>query len=269
MMITLLERLEKEYPDSSKNTLRSWIEHKRIQVKGKTITLPHYKLSLDTSIEVLPKRTFLQSGLEILFEDRDLVIVDKPVRLLTVASETESIQTVHDILKRYMKPIRPHPVHRLDRDTSGVLVFSKNDPTTAYFKEEFFHHRMERYYFAVVEGHPPKKGTWENFIYEDERLVMQVTDDPSKGKIAITHFELVERYHHSSLLKIRLETGRKNQIRLQATTAGFPVVGDTKYGARTNPLGRLGLHASLLGFVHPTSKKKLLFSSRIPFPEFS
>jgi tRNA pseudouridine32 synthase/23S rRNA pseudouridine746 synthase/23S rRNA pseudouridine1911/1915/1917 synthase len=266
-MITLLERLQKQYPDSSKNTLRSWIEHKRIQVKGRTVLIPHYKLSIDDPIEVLPKRTFLQSGLEILFEDRDLVVIDKPVRLLSVASETEKVQTAHDILKRHMKPTRPHPVHRLDRDTSGVLVFSKNDEATAYFKEEFFHHRMERYYLAVVEGHTPERGTWENYMYEDERLIMQVTDNPEKGKRAITHFERVERYNHSSLLRIRLETGRKNQIRLQATTAGFPIVGDTKYGARTNPLGRLGLHAALLGFVHPTSRKKLLFSSRIPFPE--
>lgn len=254
LMTTLLERLQKEFPESSKNTLKSWIQDKRVELRE------------NGKIHILPRRKFLDENLELLFEDKDLIVVDKGPGLLSVATDAEVDQTVHGILKRYLKPIRPHPVHRLDRDTSGVLIFSKNNHTTTHLKEEFFHHRIERQYLALVEGEPPESGTWENYIYEDARMVMQITDNPNKGKLAITHFQLEKRLGSFSLLRIRLETGRKNQIRLQAMTAGFPIVGDQKYGATTNPLGRLGLHAALLGLVHPHTKKKLLFSSRIAFP---
>ncbi len=253
-MATLLERLQKEFPDSSKTTLRSWIEDKRVEERE------------DGRFNILPRRRFLHDLLEILYEDKELIVVDKGAGLLTVATEKEPFHTVHGILKKYLKPVRPHPVHRLDRDTSGVLVFSKHINTTEYLKEEFFHHRIEREYLAIVEGSPPEKGTWTNYVYEDARLVMQVTDDPKRGKLAITHFERVKQYENDALLRVRLETGRKNQIRLQSKVAGFPIVGDSKYRAETNRFGRLALHATFLGFVHPTTKKKLHFSSRIAFP---
>jgi tRNA pseudouridine32 synthase/23S rRNA pseudouridine746 synthase/23S rRNA pseudouridine1911/1915/1917 synthase len=253
-MQTLLKKLEQEFPDSSKNTLKSWIQDKRVLIRE------------DGRIELLPRRKFLDTKLELLFEDKDVIVVDKAAGLLSVKTESESLYTVHGILKNYLKPVRPHPVHRLDRDTTGVLVFSKNPATTEYLKEEFFHHRIQREYLALVEGNPPEKGTWENYIYEDHRLVMQITEDPQKGKLAITHFELLNYFEGFALLKVRLETGRKNQIRLQAKTAGFPIVGDPKYKGYFNPLGRLGLHALLLGFEHPQTKEKLLFSSRIRFP---
>ncbi|MBM3201978.1 MAG: RluA family pseudouridine synthase [Chlamydiae bacterium] len=250
----LLLRLQEEFPDSSKNTLKSWIQDKRVVIKE------------NGKIELLPRRRFIHEKLEVLYEDKDLIVVDKASGLLTVATETETVYTAHAMLKKYLKPVRPHPVHRLDRDTSGVLVFSKNPATTEYLKEEFFHHRIQRQYLALVDGDPPSQGTWENYIYEDRNLVMQITDNPKEGKLAITHFERIGIFANCPLLRVRLETGRKNQIRLQAKNAGCPIVGDTKYRAFKNPLGRLGLHAELLGFVHPTTKENLLFSSRIPFP---
>lgn len=265
----LLDWLVAEYPDSSKNNLKSWVLGKRVLVSGKEIAFPGYQLISGDEVEILPKRTFIQNRSEVLYEDKDLIVIDKPPGLLSVAKDINTETNVHDDLKQYLKPIRPFPVHRLDKDTSGVLIFAKSEKARDYFDALFEKHEVKRQYLALVEGNTPQQGTWKNYLFENKSMTMQVTKDQKKGKLAITHFHKLKSFAGMTLLQIDLETGRKNQIRVQATHAGHPIVGDKKYKANSNPLKRLGLHAFALSFTHPTTRKKMRFSSRISFPEFS
>ncbi len=156
-------------------------------------------------------------------------------------------------------------MHRLDQDTSGVMLFARTEAVKEKLKEMFERHDLERRYTAVVEGEMEEtKGEWCCYLYEDSQYVVHVTQDPSKGKLAVTHYVLKGRSKDYSLLELKLETGRKNQIRVHCSQAGHPVVGDEKYGAALNPMKRLGLHASLLAFKHPVTEQMMRFESALP-----
>jgi tRNA pseudouridine32 synthase/23S rRNA pseudouridine746 synthase/23S rRNA pseudouridine1911/1915/1917 synthase len=241
-------------------------------------------------VNVGPTVSFSDYGVKILYEDRDIVVLEKPDRLLTVATLEETEKTVHSVLKRRLKRM-VYPVHRLDRDTSGVMIFAYTTRARDSLKTQFLKHTIERVYFAYVEGTPqPKKGTWRSHLIEDDfyfvksaefgdaeeeprnqrqaryRPPYQRAADNKKqaAKLAITHYEVIEEKKEVSLVKFTLETGRKNQIRVHASEAGFPIVGDCKYGAQTQRRGRLCLHAHILGFQHPFKNKKMRFISPLP-----
>ncbi len=203
--------------------------------------------------------------LKILYEDRDLVVIDKPAGLLSVATDFELGRSAHSILKRRFH--RPHitPVHRLDRETSGLLVFAHSDAARLGLKAQFEEHSIKREYRAIVYGIlPEKKGTFESYLSEDARYFVR-SGDPDRGKLAITHYEVIEQRKEQSVLRVFLETGRKNQIRVHLSEAGFPIVGDKKYGNEDDQAPRLYLHALELGFIHPVTQKELHFHSPSPF----
>lgn len=262
---TVLEALEKGYPDSSKTTLRSWIKEGRVFVDGVKINKTNHVVQSGQTLELKQKVYNLGPHFHILYEDRDIVVIDKPPGLLSVASETETEETAHNYLKDYFYPRRVFPVHRLDQETSGVMLFALSERARDQFKDIFETHAIERSYIAIVEGRiAPPEGTWSCYLYEDRAYYVHATDNPEKGQLAVTHYRCEKVHKNYSMLTLRLETGRKNQIRVHCQRAGHPVAGDSKYGAVTNPLSRLGLHAHLLAFSHPSTGKKMRFEVPIP-----
>lgn len=263
---SLLEALTALAPEASKTTLRSWIKEGRVLVDGHPISSPSIPVGIGQTVSLAPKSRFAKQRVRLIYEDSHLVIVDKPEGLLTVATAFEKGETVHAFLKSHFKPGKVYVVHRLDQDTSGVMMFARSEKMQEAMKGLLEKHDVERVYHAVVEGCPePLHGTWESYQAEDGNyMVRNVKGEMEGAKKAVTHYRVLKRSKKYSLLEVRLDTGRKNQIRAHCQMAGIPVVGDKKYGARSNPLKRLGLHASLLGFVNPITGKKMQFSSPMP-----
>lgn len=259
----LLEVLQDHFPDSSKAILRLWIKQGRIVQEQTPLKHTHAPIPENAILNFQDKFKYIDYGIKIFYEDRYLVVVEKPAGLLSVATDYETKQTVHAALKKRGFSKRVFPVHRLDQKTSGVMVFAYTQHSKEGLKKQFHTHAMERQYLALVEGTLRGEGTWKSLLKEDAHFFVSSHPD---GKEAITHYKVIQNLKHYAALQLTLETGRKNQIRVHASEAGFPVVGDEKYGATTNPLKRLGLHAYLLCFTHPITKKKMKFKSLAPLP---
>jgi 23S rRNA pseudouridine1911/1915/1917 synthase len=267
---TLLDELRALYPDSSNTTLRQLLQSRRVRVNGDIEVNAKERLESGDRIEVLAKseERALPEGLTILHEDTDVIVVLKANGLLTVATERERENTAQAYLNAYLgarREERVHVVHRLDRETSGVLVFAKNFHARERLKDQFAEHSADRLYVAIIEGAiEPPAGTISSNLLERKDLRMQSVDAHPDAKFAVTHYRTIASSGPYSMLEVTLETGRKNQIRAHLSERGHPVVGDSFYGATTNPLSRLGLHAKLLGFVHPTTGKKMTFTAAVP-----
>lgn len=220
------------------------------------------------SFKVPPKR-FQPRGLSILYEDRDILVVDKMNGLLTVSTEKVRENTAYYLLNEYVRKKnqksknRVFIVHRLDRDTSGVIVFAKNETARRYLQEEW--QEFEKKYYAVINGTlPEKKGVITSYLAENNAHKMYSVDDPEKGRLARTGYRVLRESIKYSLLEIDLLTGRKNQIRVHFSEKGCPVAGDKKYGKREKGIKRLALHAASLTIVHPYTKEKMTFEAKIP-----
>ena len=210
-------------------------------------------------------------GLTIIHEDEDIIVIDKPAGLLTIATENEKRKTAFYLLSSYLKERaqstqeRLFIVHRLDQGTSGLLVFAKNEAAKQILQEQW--PLADKRYSAVVEGVPGKKeGQIVSTLSESKALrVYSVRDQSGEGKEARTNYRVVKESETYALLDITLLTGRKNQIRVHMADLGHPVAGDRKYGAKTNPLRRMALHAYFLSFDHPTIPgKRMEFEIKIP-----
>lgn len=204
--------------------------------------------------------------MDIIYEDKELLVINKPAGLLTIATEKEMFKTLYHQAREYVKKQNPKNkifiVHRLDKDTSGIVVFAKSEKVKRELQENWNSVAYIREYLAIVEGNvKTKKGTIKSYLIEDKTLKVRSTDS-KKGSLAITHYESLASTKAYSLLRIQIETGKKNQIRVGFSDLGYPIVGDKKYGGKKNPLGRLGLHASILGLK--INKKEYKWSARIP-----
>jgi 23S rRNA pseudouridine1911/1915/1917 synthase len=262
--LLILDALTQLSPKSSKNTLRSWIKEGRVQVDEVPVKNSSLIVLEGQHVTVGQRKKVLQSGLPIIYEDDDLVVIDKPSGLLSVATAFEKGETAHALLKAHYRSRKVCVVHRIDQDTSGVMVFALNQTTCDQLKVLFEAHDIERAYTALVEGRPSPSGTWQSYQYEDKQYVVHETMDETRGRLAVTHYQTIASSKRYSWLELRLETGRKNQIRVHCQAAGCPIVGDKKYGTKTNPIKRLCLHAHLLAFQHPITKKRLRFESPVP-----
>ncbi len=266
----LLDKLVQLFPDSSRTTLRQMLQHGRVRVNGEVEKDAKRALRANDVVDVTDKKTarLLPPALTLLHEDRDVLVVVKANGLLTVATEREKDTTAQAYLNHYLGARgedRVHVVHRLDRETSGVLVFAKNFHAREALKEQFAEHSVDRVYIAVIEGTLPQgRGSFRSHLLERRDLRMVSVKAHKDAKHAITHYRSIEKNAKYSMLEVTLETGRKNQIRAHLSEAGHPIVGDQFYGSNVNPLGRLGLHAKLLGFTHPTSGERLSFTAPIP-----
>ena len=270
-MRPLIDVLAERFPDSSRTTLRQFLQRGRVTVNGEVEKDAKRPVDDDDLIDVTPKTAThraLPTGVTILHEDEDIIVVLKGNGILTVATERERENTVQAALNRYLAGAgreRIQVVHRLDRETSGVLVFARNFAAREFLKERFAEHDVDRIYVAIVEGemHPPR-GTIRSHLLERRNLKMVSVDVHPEAKFAVTHYRTIARNREYSMLEVTLETGRRNQIRAHLSEAGHPVVGDPMYGSTKDPLGRLGLHAKLLGFTHPRTKKRMTFTAPLP-----
>ncbi len=211
----------------------------------------------------------LSHGLAVLYEDKEILVVDKPAGLLTVATEHEKVRTTHSILTDYIRTgcgrsrKRLFVVHRLDRDTSGVLIFAKSEEAMWRLKAGW--KKAEKKYLAIVHGSlEEKSGTIESYLAEDEDYIVYSTPDTEKGRLAQTVYTVMKEKKTLSLVEVRLLTGRKNQIRVHFAGIGHPIAGDTKYGKADDGLPRMALHARSISFNHPFSGKRLSFESALP-----
>jgi len=251
-------------PDSSKTTLRSWLKNERIALDNQTVKIASTpaKQGQTLTLGLRPQ----PSKMKILYQDCHLVMIDKPAGLLSVSTHYESQKTAHGFLKEAHKPNSVYPVHRLDRETSGVMIFALTPEAREKLKKLFEKHAITRQYEAIVEGHlDSKKGVWKSYLYEDNNYVVRSVDEPELGKKAITHYEVMSTGKRTSRVTFTLETGRKNQIRVHCQEAGHPILGDKKYGPSSIPCKRLSLHATLLELKHPVTGKWLSFRSASPF----
>ena len=207
--------------------------------------------------------------LDIIYEDKFIIVVNKPSHLLTISTDNEKEKTLfHKVMmyeKRKNKNNKVFIVHRLDKDTSGLVLFAK-DEKIKYKLQNNWDKEIKRGYIAVVNGHTKDKDTLKSFLKETKTLMVYSTDDKN-GKLAITEYEKIAENKKLSLLKIKIKTGRKNQIRVQLNDNGNQIVGDKKYGdSRFDPLRRLCLHANYLSITHPITNKRLTFEIDIPKP---
>jgi 23S rRNA pseudouridine1911/1915/1917 synthase len=268
--LTLLDTLKARYPDSSTTTLRKMLQSGRVLVNGEVEKDAKRILEAEENVDVAQKsvQQILPPDLTLLYEDDAIVVVIKSHGLLTVATERERETTAQAYLNDYLKGKgegRIHVVHRLDRETSGVLVFAKDFATREALKERFAAHDIERIYVAVVEGAmEPPRGTIRSHLRERRDLRMESVDAHPEAKIAVTHYRTIAANDRYSMLEVTLETGRKNQIRAHLSEARHPIVGDRLYGSTSNPLGRLGLHAKLLAFDHPLTGERMSFTAPVP-----
>jgi 23S rRNA pseudouridine1911/1915/1917 synthase len=207
--------------------------------------------------------------IKILFEDEAVVVVDKPAGLLTIATETERERTVYAALRARASGKKPPQkifiVHRLDREASGLLVFAKTIEAKDKLQEQFKSHSAGRRYIAVVEGQVRGEDfSIRSYLAENAAFRVYSTRKKGEGKLAITHVRVVKRNPKTTLLQVRLETGRKHQIRVHLAEHGNPIVGDKAYGSRSNPIRRLALHGEYLSFRHPLSGKRVEFEAKYP-----
>ncbi len=214
-------------------------------------------------------KTHLSRGLEILYEDKDIIVVDKPAGLLTVGTPTDKLRTAHYILTDYVRKgcqksrNRIFVVHRLDQWTSGVLLFAKSEEIKMRLQAQW--KDTEKKYIAVVHGHlSPKEGIITSYLAQNKAYVVYSTTNPAKGKFAQTAYKVLKETPQFSLLEITLLTGRKNQIRVHMADKGHPVAGDRKYGKTDDGNRRLALHSKSISFKHPTTGEQMTFQAKPP-----
>ena len=286
---TLLAFLLKKC-NTSRNNVKALLARRQVLVNGSLVTQFDYPLAKDDEVKIskssvagaarsapankprqktaLPTvRANSLGGLKIIHEDDDFIAVDKPVGLLSVESDKDT-ESAYFYVSAYLaaqgKNVRPYVLHRIDKETSGVLVFAKNIKLHSMLKMHWNELVCLREYYAVAEGVFEKQAdTIVSYLKENKNNLTYSTNDPT-GQKAITHYEVQKQAEDFALLRVKIDTGRKNQIRVHLKEKGHSIVGDDKYGHTKNPLKRLGLHASALEFVHPVTKQVITFRAPVP-----
>lgn len=273
--LPLMEYLMLKLPSLGRNKIKSILAHYQVLVDGMPVTRFDFELASEDVVTVL-KYGKKEKGkgkepfdLPIIYEDDDFIVINKPSGLLSIASDKEREKTAYRMLNNYVRQKDPKSrifiLHRIDKDTSGVLVVCKNVKIRDALQKHWNERVMDRGYYAVVESAMDQpKGTFHTWLIENSTNLMFSSHKKGEGQEAITHYEVMEDNGAYSLLDVHIDTGRKNQIRVHLKEAGHPIIGDDKYGNGVNPLKRLGLHAYLLAFEHPLTKKKMVFKAPIP-----
>ena len=279
---TLLDALKEFMPNTSRSKLRKMLTEGRIHVDNTPEHKAKREVSPGSQIEILsrvkafeatppPVSKQKKSNLSILWEDEAILVVEKPAGLLSIATNKLERDTLHarcvDHIRQEDEKNWCYIVHRLDRDTSGVMVFARHQRHKEYLQNQFAEREVHRTYHALVEGRPKQMhGTAREWLVEDKNLFVKRVKSTFHGsKEAITHWEVVDTDNHTSLIQITIETGRRHQIRMAMRSLGCPVVGDELHGAESNAFSRVCLHASSLEFLHPDSDEPVRFESEIPF----
>lgn len=260
----LLDILNDSLSNSFKRgKIKSFLEHSQVSINGVVTTKFNYTVRKGDSVSVcITPSNNIKIPFEVIYEDNYLIAINKPSGLLSVATDSEKENTAFRILKECGKTV--FVVHRLDRDTSGVLLFAKSREVKEKLQKNW-DSTLYREYIAVCEGvFKEKSGRAESYLKESKTHIVYSDKFGRNGKKAVTNYEVIKTSKKYSWLRINIETGRKNQIRVAMKDLGHPIAGDKKYGALTNPFKRLGLHASMLKIIHPVTEKVLVLKAEMP-----
>ncbi|MDR3089245.1 MAG: RluA family pseudouridine synthase [Desulfobulbaceae bacterium] len=273
----LLSFLLRRFPQEGRKRLKNLLRVGRILVNGQSQHQFDFPLAVGQNVAIAPqKATIARPGappMPIIHEDEFLIVVNKPSGLLTVATDKEKRRTAYAMLSEYVKAAHPDHkifvVHRIDRETSGLLLFAKSEEVKRAIQDSWLSVIEERLYMAVLEGKLAQaSGTIKSYLKESAAMRVYSSDNPHHGKEAISHFRRLAVSRAYTLVELRLETGRKHQIRVHMAELGHPVAGDKKYGATTNPLKRMALHARVLAFHHPVDGHLHHYETPVP-PTFA
>jgi len=265
----LIDRLQALYPEASRRSLRQWLATSRVRVNGAVVGRGDVEVNPGDRVALTAADPpGCPAPLGLIHEDDDILVVDKPSGLLTIATERERERTAYRLLRDWVAGRGPETsrlfiVHRLDRETSGLIVLAKSVAAKEHLQAQFAARTAERVYVALAEGVVAQaEGSLISRLLEDRSLRVRAAERGG-GTEAITRYRVLERRSATTLLQLHLVTGRRAQIRAQLAAAGHPIAGDTQYGARTDPLRRLALHATRLAFVHPRGGR-VSFDSPMP-----
>ncbi len=268
----LLKFLRSAIPHKSRNNIKTLLRDRQVLVDGQTVTLHNHPLKSQQKVEVrwskFPEEKQYR-GISIVFEDSDLIVIDKHAGVLSIATKKERVETAYGFLSRHVKKQNPKNkvfvVHRLDRDTSGLMIFAKGERIKRVLQDTWHTTVTERTYVAVVEGEVKEpEGIITSYLKESKALIVYSSQNPDYGRKAVTHYQTIKSNKKYSLLKVNLETGRKHQVRVHMKELGHSIVGDKKYGSTVNPIGRIALHALVLALTHPITKEHLRFETPVP-----
>ncbi len=283
----LLEYLFEALKDTKKARVREYLKRASVLVNGKPTTQFDYPLVMGDKVSIKSTRdprpiSPPEHGIEVLYDDPSIVVIHKPSGLLSIATDKELFKTAIYATNEYIRGLEEEKmrqagrsrnlsardkqifiVHRLDKDASGLLVFAKNEEVKKKLQTDW--DKAEKKYFAIIEGVPKeKKGMIKSYLHESPTFRVYSGGPEEGGKLSITKYEVLRSSSNFSLVEVQIETGRKHQIRVHLSDKGHPIVGDERYGSRTNPLRRLALHAYYLSIEHPTTGKTITFHSPLP-----
>ncbi len=266
----LLDFLFETHPGQSKNSVKSLLTNHHVTIEGSPVTQYNLKLFKGDTVIIYkqPVRKVARSKLPIIYEDDHIIVINKPSGLLSIASDNEKRSTAYRILSDYVQQKDKHNrvfvVHRLDEDTSGVLMIAKDKATQEKYQDNWNDLVSKRGYYAIVDGIlKEKQGTITSYLKKNSQNMMYSSKDKS-GQYSVTHYKVIKEKGDYSLLDVNIDSGRKNQIRVHLGDIGHHVVGDDKYGKPTNPIKRLGLHAYELDIKDPYTGKLFKFKAPIP-----
>ena len=269
----MLTFLQQQFADMPRTRLKSMLRYGHIRIAGIEEVRHDTPVEPEATVEVnlaRPFITFSHPRLKLVYEDNDILVVNKGYGLLSMGTPSSRKDvTAYSVLKDYVKSINPlnkvFIVHRLDRDTSGLMMFARNMEAKEAMQHNWNNMVLERKYVAVVEGVMEEdSGVVRSYLDETSQYEVYSTHEKGKGQLAVTRYKVLERGHGYTLVEFSLDTGRKNQIRVHAHDLGHPIVGDRKYGAASSPIHRLALHARTLRFAHPVTRKDMRFEIPIP-----
>ena len=260
-------------PQRKRTTVKELLKHNQVMVNATVTTQYDMTIGEGDTVKVNLTRSFpvfYHRRVSIVYEDDDVIVINKGYGLLSMGTDNYKEETAYSILRDYLKWKNPANklfiVHRLDRDTSGLMLFAKNIETKDSLQHNWNNMVLERKYLAVVEGNiEDNEGTVKSYLAENSAFEVYSTDNPEEGQLAVTRYKVLRRSRKGyTLLQVSLDTGRKNQIRVHMKDLGHPIAGDKKYGAHTSPIHRLALHAQSLRFVHPTTRRDMRFETPVP-----
>ena len=272
-ILPLMEFVSGKMPAAKRTDIKKLLKFGQVMVGGAVTSA--FDAPVGTGVEVKINLTrgfplFRHPRVKLVYEDDDVIVINKGYGILSVRTNPmKREECAYDIVRDYIKDVNPrnrlYVVHRLDRDTSGLMMFAKTEESQQVLRHNWNNMILERLYVAVLEGYLEEdKGYVKSRLAENSQFVVYSTDVPGEGRLAVTHYEVMERGHGYTLAQFSLDTGRKNQIRVHASDLGHPIAGDRKYGASTSPIHRLALHAMTLRFAHPVTRKDMNFQTPIP-----
>ena len=259
----LFDYLRNNIDGKSKNNIKSLLKNEVVFVNGKIVTKYNYVLCDGDVVEINKKKA--NNNINIIYEDNDIIVIDKPSKILTISNKNEKVNTLYRMVSDYLK--KEHKkvfiIHRLDFDTSGIIMFAKSQRVQKLYQDNWNDLAKIREYTAIVDGITANKGHIESYLKQTKTLLVYSSKNKD-GLFAITDYEKIGGNSKYSMLNILISTGRRNQIRCHMADIGHPILGDYRYKCKINPIDRLCLHANRLEIINPITKELMVFNSNIP-----